>query len=419
MTPADEGSPTPAIQGAWTAVATKVDAAAGGLHVDVTITQRHRSVERDAGDGRHSRPSSRRATASRPTAPTVFVGTGGTYLAPGFQVRGYTGGTKTKPETQLLYVECAGAALAAGSKLSVAYGYVTGEFNYYTPPTPTSAKLEIDLDTVAADLTYPVAAPVAGVIEPADTKIVAINNCTLTLTGATADRRLASISGGRRTTPPSTRSTSTSATRPSSGRTASSTGSTRVPTSRTRRSRRPGGSAHWTTTVAVPADVTGLYILVDGREQAAEELRQPCHRHHRQVARTTGVRQGERESDAMKPLGEFEVWFVTGSQDMYGEATLRQVAENARRVATALDGLAAIPVRVVHRPGRDLARRASRRRSARRTPPTRASASSSGCTRSRRRGCGSAASRPSASRSSTSTPSSTAISPGARSTWTS
>src|SRR5450759_664672 len=52
----------------------------------------------------------------------------------------------------------------------------------------------------------------------------------------------------------------------------------------------------------------------------------------------------------MKPLGEFEVWFVTGSQDMYGDATLRQVAENARRVATTLDGLESIPVRVVHRP---------------------------------------------------------------------
>ena len=52
----------------------------------------------------------------------------------------------------------------------------------------------------------------------------------------------------------------------------------------------------------------------------------------------------------MKPLGEFEVWFVTGSQDMYGDATLRQVAENSRRVATTLDGCEAIPVRVVHRP---------------------------------------------------------------------
>ena len=38
--------------------------------------------------------------------------------------------------------------------------------------------------------------------------------------------------------------------------------STRARTSPTRRSRRPRSSADWKTTVAVPADVTGLYILV-------------------------------------------------------------------------------------------------------------------------------------------------------------
>jgi len=52
----------------------------------------------------------------------------------------------------------------------------------------------------------------------------------------------------------------------------------------------------------------------------------------------------------MKPLGAFEVWFVTGSQTMYGEATLHQVARNAEIVATALDANDAIPVRIVHRP---------------------------------------------------------------------
>ena len=35
----------------------------------------------------------------------------------------------------------------------------------------------------------------------------------------------------------------------------------------------------------------------------------------------------------MKPLGEFEVWFVTGSQEMYGDETLRQVAANSGLVA--------------------------------------------------------------------------------------
>ena len=52
----------------------------------------------------------------------------------------------------------------------------------------------------------------------------------------------------------------------------------------------------------------------------------------------------------MKSLETFEVWFVTGSQDLYGDEALRQVGLNAERVAAALGESAAIPVRVVYRP---------------------------------------------------------------------
>ncbi|MGA3030786.1 MAG: L-arabinose isomerase [Candidatus Limnocylindrales bacterium] len=52
----------------------------------------------------------------------------------------------------------------------------------------------------------------------------------------------------------------------------------------------------------------------------------------------------------MKALGEFEIWFLTGSQDLYGEETLRQVAENSKKIATGLDESEAIPVRVVWKP---------------------------------------------------------------------
>jgi L-arabinose isomerase len=51
----------------------------------------------------------------------------------------------------------------------------------------------------------------------------------------------------------------------------------------------------------------------------------------------------------LKALGEHEVWFLTGSQDLYGEETLRQVAEDSQRIAKALDESSAIPVRVVYR----------------------------------------------------------------------
>jgi L-arabinose isomerase len=52
----------------------------------------------------------------------------------------------------------------------------------------------------------------------------------------------------------------------------------------------------------------------------------------------------------MIDLKQFEIWFVTGSQDLYGPETLAQVADHSLRIAGALDGAAAIPVNVVFKP---------------------------------------------------------------------
>ncbi len=52
----------------------------------------------------------------------------------------------------------------------------------------------------------------------------------------------------------------------------------------------------------------------------------------------------------MFDLKKLEVWFVTGSQHLYGEETLRQVAEHSQTIARALDTSAKIPVRVVFKP---------------------------------------------------------------------
>lgn len=49
----------------------------------------------------------------------------------------------------------------------------------------------------------------------------------------------------------------------------------------------------------------------------------------------------------MRDLKELEVWFVTGSQHLYGPEALKQVAANSRKVAKELDGSPAIPVRIV------------------------------------------------------------------------
>jgi L-arabinose isomerase len=49
-------------------------------------------------------------------------------------------------------------------------------------------------------------------------------------------------------------------------------------------------------------------------------------------------------------LSSNEVWFVTGSQHLYGPDTLQHVAEHAAAIAQALDAAPAIPVRVVVKP---------------------------------------------------------------------
>ena len=49
-------------------------------------------------------------------------------------------------------------------------------------------------------------------------------------------------------------------------------------------------------------------------------------------------------------LKQNEVWFVTGSQHMYGPATLEQVAKHSLIIATALNSSEHIPVTVVCKP---------------------------------------------------------------------
>ncbi len=49
-------------------------------------------------------------------------------------------------------------------------------------------------------------------------------------------------------------------------------------------------------------------------------------------------------------LKQLEVWFVTGSQFLYGEETLQQVAAHSQEIAASLNNSAQIPVTVVFKP---------------------------------------------------------------------
>jgi len=52
----------------------------------------------------------------------------------------------------------------------------------------------------------------------------------------------------------------------------------------------------------------------------------------------------------LAPLKQSEVWFVTGSQHLYGPETLRRVADDSRTIAEALDRSPRVPCRVLFKP---------------------------------------------------------------------
>ncbi|MDH5397576.1 MAG: L-arabinose isomerase [Cyclobacteriaceae bacterium] len=51
----------------------------------------------------------------------------------------------------------------------------------------------------------------------------------------------------------------------------------------------------------------------------------------------------------MKDTASKEIWFITGSQHLYGEETLKQVAVNSRVIANSLDEDSTIPVSIKHK----------------------------------------------------------------------
>jgi len=171
----------------WAGIVTNVGKSdAGDLHIDITIRN-------DTGDW-----STMRAVDGKPavltssngqttTCDTVFVGTGGHRFAPGFQTCGYTIEENGELQTQSLYIECAGVSDATGATLLIDYISFAGELDYYVEVEETNkieGKLELNLDEVVTDLTYPMAAPLEGSIQPADVEIVALSDNVVSLLDA-------------------------------------------------------------------------------------------------------------------------------------------------------------------------------------------------------------------------------------------
>lgn len=115
----------------------------------------------------------------------VMVGTGGHRFAPGFQMRGYSTGDIEEPEIQLLYVECADAEVTSGSSLTISYNSYQGELDDYEPEkNKIEGAIEINLDEVVTELTYPVLSPIENLIQEPSVSITALSNNVVRLLNA-------------------------------------------------------------------------------------------------------------------------------------------------------------------------------------------------------------------------------------------
>src|SRR4030042_5924088 len=82
----------------WSAVATNIEISErGDFHIDITI--RNETGDWSAMNALDDKPALLNNNDKHINCASVFVSTGGHRLAPGFQMSGYTLGTKTDPVT--------------------------------------------------------------------------------------------------------------------------------------------------------------------------------------------------------------------------------------------------------------------------------------------------------------------------------
>src|SRR6202045_171390 len=58
----------------------------------------------------------------------------------------------------------------------------------------------------------------------------------------------------------------------------------------------------------------------------------------------------DRTPNNMKNLEAPEIWYITGSQHLYGEQTLRQVAANSEKIVEELNGSQRLPLKLIFKP---------------------------------------------------------------------
>jgi len=244
----------------WSAVATNIgNSDTGDLHIDLAI---HNETGEWSAMVAAGKPAVLTAGGKKTNCETVFVGTGGQRLAPGFRMRGYIGGKQSEQKIQMLYVECAGGEAAPGSKLSIDYTYVVGEYNYYEQDkNKADGTLTIDLDQADGGLAYPVAESLEGLIQPSELEIEALNKVVLTLINI--ERSAESLTFTWQTDNPGEYPTYIHiGNTPVIGNDGIIYGFYETPDIVSAPITPSGGKTDWTTEVKIPSTVTGLYILL-------------------------------------------------------------------------------------------------------------------------------------------------------------
>lgn len=244
----------------WSGMVTEVSqSSAGDLHIAITV--RNDTGQWSAMQAAPDKPATLNSGGKSTSCDTVFVSSGGHRLAPGFQMRGYIGGTKYEQETQLIYVECAGVQADEGT-LSIDYSYVTGDYNYYEQEAnKVNATMELDLSQVQSDLQYPMGRTVEGLVQPPEAEMIALNNVVLSLTGV--ERTEEGFTFTWQTENPGEYPSYVHVGNPPViGEDGILYGYYETPDIVSVPVTPAGGTAEWTSEVVVPGDVAGYYIML-------------------------------------------------------------------------------------------------------------------------------------------------------------
>jgi len=245
----------------WGAVVTGVTQNENGdLHIDITL--QNATGQWSTMHAKEGSPAIFNSGGDPINCDVVFVGTGGHRLAPGLQIRGYTTGSKLEPVVQPMYVECADAEAEPGATLTIDYVAYYGELDYYHQDANQAAgTLELSLDEIVTDLTYPVFGDIEDLVKPADADIPAISNNSVNLVDVQRTET-GLIFHWKNFNPTEFALRTHIGTPPVVGDDGIIYGIYQIMDMVSVPLTPPNGEAQWTTEQVIPADVGNLYILL-------------------------------------------------------------------------------------------------------------------------------------------------------------